>query len=90
MYDREREYPCNLKGVIRMPEFTRQAVDEFIAHVDKSVDNLLDNMLKPNYPLEMFDVKISINGKGLDIPLNADNYEALMAFINQIAINMEE
>jgi hypothetical protein len=57
-------------------------LEDFKRHLDDSVSELLDDLDK-GLDLTRFDIKIGINGKEIAIPMHADVYNRLVAFIEE-------
>jgi hypothetical protein len=59
-----------------------EKLNQFLKHLKNSADEMLDIIADNKDYEERFDIKISINGKQITIPLCADSYYRLEQFIN--------
>lgn len=78
----EDEYDKYLKTL--EPTISRN-IKEFRSHVYNSITDLIERMqLNDGYDSEKDDFVLSINGKSLVIPNNADSYESVEYFLNDL------
>ncbi len=63
-------------------------LNDFLKHIDNSKDEMLDIIDGNGDYEERFDITISINGKSIIVPLNADSYYRLEKFIEDEIIEL--
>ena len=62
---------------------TLQQLNDFLKHIDKTVDELLNVMDTVHEYDEKFNLKIELNGKTLELDLHADLVNNLMVLLEE-------